>query len=113
MSNNNEVDTNAKKEGGDIEKTFRDIGDPVLAKPLEVKVMNNFDKAFKAFRALVQKERILSLYKEKQRFEKRSDKKRRKHNESMRKAFEMENKAKYPDKKKDKYLKKQEEKLSE
>lgn len=62
----------------------------VQAIPLEVKVYNNFDKAFKAFRAQVQKERILSLFKEKQSFEKRSDKLRRKRNEMRRKLFELE-----------------------
>jgi ribosomal protein S21 len=64
--------------------------DAVQAIPLEVKVYNNFDKAFKAFRAQVQKERILALYKEKQSFEKRSDKLRRKRNEMRRKLFELE-----------------------
>ena len=51
--------------------------EPVMGKPLEVIVYNNnFEKAFRAFRALVQKERILSAYKEKQTYEKPSDKKR-------------------------------------
>lgn len=70
--------------------------DAIEALPLEVKVYNNFDKAFRAFRALVQKERILSLYKEKQSFEKRSDKRRRKRNEMRRKMFEMEMKRSRP-----------------
>jgi ribosomal protein S21 len=62
----------------------------VQAQPLEVKVYNNnFDKALRAFRALVQKERILSLYKEKQSYEKPSDKKRRKRNEMKRKLQEV------------------------
>ena len=62
----------------------------VQARPLEVKVYNNnFDKAIKAFRALVQKERILSSYKEKQSYEKPSDKRRRKRNEMKRKRQEM------------------------
>lgn len=61
----------------------------VQAQPLEVKVYNgNFDKALRAFRALVQKERILSLYKEKQAYEKPSDKRRRKRNEMKRKRQE-------------------------
>lgn len=64
--------------------------DAIEAIPLEVVVQNNFDRAFRTFRSLVQKERILSLFKEKQSFEKRSDKKRRKRNESRRKLFEME-----------------------
>jgi small subunit ribosomal protein S21 len=58
----------------------------VQAQPLEVKVYNNnFDKALKAFRALVQKERVLSDFKEKQTYEKPSDKRRRKRNEAKRK----------------------------
>ncbi len=62
----------------------------VQAQPLEVKVYgNNFDKALKAFRALVQKERVLSAYKEKQTYEKPSDKRRRKRNESIRKRLEF------------------------
>lgn len=65
--------------------------DAVQARPLEVRVYgNNFDKALKAFRALVQKERILSTYKEKQTYEKPSDKKRRKRNEAKRKRMEAE-----------------------
>lgn len=64
--------------------------EPVQAQPLEVKVYNNnFDKALRAFRALVQKERILSSYKEKQSYEKPSDKRRRKRNEMRRKRQEM------------------------
>ncbi len=64
--------------------------EPVQALPLEVKVYNNnFDKALRAFRALVQKERILSNYKENQSFEKPSDKRRRKRNEMKRKRQEV------------------------
>jgi small subunit ribosomal protein S21 len=65
---------------------------PVQIKPLEVKVYgNNFEKALKAFRALVQKERILSIYKEKQSYEKPSQKRRRKRNEMKRKLLELNN----------------------
>lgn len=64
----------------------------VQAQPLEVKVYNNnFDKALRAFRALVQKERILSTYKENQFYEKPSDRKRRKRNEMKRKRLELDN----------------------
>lgn len=64
-------------------------GEAIQAQPLEVKVYgNNFEKALKAFRALVQKERILSAYKEKQTYEKPSDKRRRKKNELKRNAAE-------------------------
>lgn len=75
----------------DSSKKYAHI-EPVQAKPLEVKVYNNnFDKALRYFRALVQKERILSSYKEKQNYEKPSDKKRRKRNEMKRKLMELEN----------------------
>ncbi len=63
----------------------------IQAKHLEVKVYgNNFDKALRAFRAVVQKERILSSYKEKQAYEKPSDRKRRKRNEMKRKLMELD-----------------------
>lgn len=59
--------------------------------PLEVEVINNnFDKAFRAFKMMVQSEKILALYKEKQSFEKPSAKKRRKHNESVRRVKQAE-----------------------
>lgn len=76
---------------------------PVVAVPLEVKIFNgdknSFDRAFRAFRALVQKEKILSLFKEKQTFEKPSDKKRRKRNESQRKRLESDSKADFKERK--------------
>ncbi len=83
-----------RNKGGDsqavvVSDKFAHI-EPIQAKPLEVKVYNNnFDKAMKAFRALVQKERILSSYKENQAYEKPSDKLRRKRNEMKRKRMEM------------------------
>jgi len=85
--------------GGDFENIseFAHI-QPVQAQHLEVKVLyGNFDKAMTAFRTLVQKERILSLYKEKQSYEKPSDRKRRKRNEMKRKFLELEMKSKYSD----------------
>lgn len=67
-------------------------GEAIQAQPLEVHIYgNNFERALKAFRALVQKERILSAYKEKQTYEKPSDKRRRKRNETKRKAMEVAN----------------------
>lgn len=66
--------------------------EPVQARPLEVKVYDSFEKSLKYFRSLVQKERILSTYKEKQRFEKPSDKKRRVRAENKRKLMELETK---------------------
>jgi len=65
---------------------------PIQAKPLEVKVRDSFERAMKIFRSLVQKERVLSTYKEKQRYEKKSDKRRRKRNEHKRKLMELETK---------------------
>lgn len=77
-----------------VEDSKFDHIQPVEAKPLEVKVYgNNCDKAIKAFRTLVQKERILSVYKDKQSYEKPSDRIRRKKNESKRKRLELENKS--------------------
>jgi small subunit ribosomal protein S21 len=74
----------------DVNDPFAHI-QPVQAQPLEVTVYNNqFDKALRAFRALVQKERILSAYKENQSYEKPSDKRRRKRNEMKRKRLELE-----------------------
>ena len=65
---------------------------PVQATPLEIKVGDNFEKAFKIFRSMVQKERIISTYKEKQSFEKPSVKRRRKRMESQRKSLEIDTK---------------------
>ena len=78
----------------------------VIAKPLEVVVYNNaVDKALRAFRALVQKERILSTYKEKQSYEKPSDRKRRKRNEMKRKLMELNSFRERTPKKKHKVVK--------
>lgn len=78
--------------------------EPVQAIPLEVVVYgNNFDKALRYFRAKVQKERILSLYKEKQSYEKPSNKRRRKRNEMKRKLMELDsNSKKFSEKKRSK-----------
>lgn len=86
------IDSNLKKalKGGEFASHDSKNNEAVLAQPLEVRVYNNnFDKALRAFRALVQKERILSTYKEKQAYEKPSQKKRRKHNEMKRKILEL------------------------
>lgn len=77
--------------GGESVSQDSHSNEAVLAQPLEVRVYNNnFDKALRAFRALVQKERILSVYKEKQAYEKPSQKRRRKNNESKRKLLELQ-----------------------
>jgi ribosomal protein S21 len=62
--------------------------------PIEVKVYNNFDKAFKMFRTLVQSEKILSIFKQKQAYEKPSEKKRRKSNEAQRRLIDADAKMK-------------------
>jgi small subunit ribosomal protein S21 len=88
---NKNVKSNSKKalKGGDTNSVGSKLGETILAQPLEVKVYNNnFDKALRAFRALVQKERILSVYKDKQSYEKPSQKRRRKKNEMKRKLLE-------------------------
>jgi small subunit ribosomal protein S21 len=77
--------------GGESVSQDSHSNEAVLAQPLEVKVYNNnFDKALRAFRALVQKERILSVYKEKQAYEKPSQRRRRKKNEAKRKILELQ-----------------------
>ena len=58
--------------------------------PLEVKVGDNFDKAFKIFKSMVQQDGVLTIYKQKQAFEKPSVKKRRKANESLRRTLEAQ-----------------------
>lgn len=67
----------------------------VKVTPLEIKVENNnFEKACRDFKALFQKERIIGLLKEKQFYEKPSDKKRRKKREAIERKlmFEMREK---------------------
>ena len=78
---------NHNSEGGDSTLST-DSHEPVQCQPLQVQVHDNFERAFRAFRALVQKERILSQYKERQAFEKPSDKARRLRSESQRKAMQ-------------------------
>jgi len=79
------------QEGGDTASQNGVPGDAIQFKPIEVKVYgNSFDRAFKAFRSLVQKERILSDYKEKQYYEKPTDKKRRKRKEAYQKSLEQD-----------------------
>lgn len=82
------------KGGETIKSTVNHLDDTYLDEfqPLEIKVFGyNFDRSFKAFRSLVQKDRILSLYKQKQSFEKPSMKRRRKKNEANQKRMELEN----------------------
>lgn len=59
--------------------TFLEDDDDVNLSPIEVKVRGGkFDEAFREFKLIFQKERILSQIKEKQQYEKPSEKKRRK-----------------------------------
>lgn len=63
-------------------------GDLLQFRGLEVKVHDNdFEDAFRKFKSLIQKEKIISEYKEKQRYEKPSDKKRRKKREAIQKLM--------------------------
>lgn len=63
-------------------------GELLQFRGLEIKVHDNdFEDAFRKFKSLVQKEKIISEYKEKQRYEKPSDKKRRKKRESIQKVM--------------------------
>ena len=104
MGNDNkkqENNTSTGNKGGDNDRfnsqeTSGPGSDAIQAKPLEVKVYgNNFDKALRTFRALVQKERVLSTYKERQSFEKASDRKRRKKNEAKRKMHDIDRENKH------------------
>lgn len=82
-------------------------GELLDLKPLEVdcKTMP-FDVAFRRFKTMVQKEKVLSTYKQRSAYEKPSEKRRRKRQEMMSKLFEQTDKAKKP---KDKKMKKDEE----
>lgn len=84
-----EKNSNVSVKGGDI--VNRAIPEPVILKPLQVEVHNNFDRAFKAFRAIVQKDGVLSKFKEKQSYEKPSVRRRRKKNEARRARLEEQN----------------------
>jgi len=83
---NKEINSNVSVKGGD--SLNRTIPESVILKPLQVEVHNNFDKAFKAFRAIVQKDGVLTKFKEKRSFEKPSVRKRRKKNEAKRARLE-------------------------
>lgn len=77
--------------------------EPVIAKPIEVKIYKekDFDRALRAFKAIVQKEKVLSLYKEKQAHETKSQKKRRKQSEAKQKRLELTYKTNKKNKKDD------------
>lgn len=94
------------------------IESPVY-KPLEVVIANAnknvpddvykdcFYRAIRAFRAIVQKEKILSYYKISNTYEKPSEKRRRKSNEAARKRMEFLFPKKIKDKKEEKEGKKE------
>ena len=92
MFNRYDRDNNFKESKGGENFSAQNVSkdEPVLAIPLEVRVLGNPDKAFRAFKSIVQKEKILSLFKQRQSYEKPSDKKRRKRSESRRKQTELE-----------------------
>ena len=73
---------------------YSKLGTPAQITPLQVKVRGDtkedFESAFRAFKKLVQDSKIISLYKEKQSYEKPSDKKRRKRKESRERQLAME-----------------------
>lgn len=63
-------------------------GDLLQFRGLEVKVHDNdFEDAFRKFKSLIQKEKVIAEFKEKQRYEKPSDKKRRKKREAIQKVM--------------------------
>jgi ribosomal protein S21 len=84
----------SKKETTTLKKETSPEFDWEYLKPLQVEVYgNNFDRAFKTFRSLVQADGVLAKYKEKQGYEKPSVKKRRKHAETMQRLYEEKIKA--------------------
>lgn len=58
------------------------ITQEIPLKPLEVEVTGSFEDAFRRFKTLVQAEGIIADYKVRQRYEKPSEKKRRKQREA-------------------------------
>ena len=75
-----------------LNQYFRSYGlEASKLQPLQVVVEHgNFEKAFKDFKQLAQKERIVGIYKERQQYEKPSLKKRRKQREAMERNLMME-----------------------
>ena len=66
-----------------MSKVPGEIHDVKKLQPLQVEVNSSFDEALKRFKVLVQKEKVISLYKEKQSYEKPSERKRRKRREAQ------------------------------
>lgn len=63
-------------------------------KPLQVEVGNNFERAFRNFRQMVQAEQVVAEWKRRQSYEKPSQRRRREKNEALQRAFEEGIKAK-------------------
>lgn len=59
-------------------------------RPIEVEVPNRVEDVIQKFRAMVTKERIMSVLKEHYSYEKPSEKRRRKHRESLQRIKKMQ-----------------------
>lgn len=66
------------------------IGETVIVKPLEVKINGSFEEGYRKFKSEFQKEKIISQLKERQFYEKPSEKKRRKRRENRERQFSLE-----------------------
>ena len=63
----------------------------LVFRPLEVQVINdNFEDAFRRFKTLVQNEGVVAAYKDRQHYEKPSEKKRRKRREAEERRLLLE-----------------------
>jgi small subunit ribosomal protein S21 len=58
------------------------FGEPAKLEPLQIVVDGSFEHAVRDFKVLVQHERVIGIYKERQSYEKPSEKKRRKKREA-------------------------------
>src|SRR3990167_1308889 len=77
------------------QKLYQKYGPPTEPGPLQVTVWkNDVDSAIKKFKIMVQKEKILADWKENFRYEKPSEKKRRKHIEAEQRRLAAEAKQK-------------------
>ena len=66
-----------------MRRIYKDRQDEdIECRPLEVEVNGNFEEAVRKFKSLFQKEKVVGKYKEKQAYEKPSEKKRRKSREA-------------------------------
>ena len=66
-------------------------------RPIQVVIKGDFNGAVKAFKAMVQRDKVLSIYKQKQAYEKPSEKKRRKRRESLERRMAIQNKLRLMD----------------